>query len=67
MDIHTFRKLIDNIDNSLPDYSDKEVTVMLSMPSIGATASSRVKDVSMGFDWDNWQVMIGTEDRLIKK
>lgn len=67
MKIHEFRKLIDQIDDAEPEYSDKEVTVVISGHSFGNTPSSKVKSVSVGFDWDMWQIMIHTEDRLYKK
>ena len=67
MTIHEFRKLIDIIDDSIPDYSDKKVTVVLAQSSIGATASSEVVRISTGIDWDSGQVMLHTAKRLIEK
>lgn len=67
MNIHEFRKLIDQIDDAEPDYSDKEVTVVVEDYSLGSTPSSVVKSVSVGFDWDMWQIMIHTEERLYRK
>ena len=67
MNIHEFRKLIDQIDDAEPEYSDKEVTVVVSGYSLGSTPSSVVKSVSVGFDWDMWQIMIHTEERLYRK
>lgn len=67
MTIHQFRKIIDNIADSLPDYADNKITVLLSQPSIGASASTEVIGVSQGFDWDAGQIMLRTRDRVIKK
>lgn len=66
MKIHEFRKLIDQIDDAESEYSDKEVTVVVKDYSLGSTPSSVVKSVSVGFDWDMWQIMIHTEDVLYK-
>jgi hypothetical protein len=69
MNIHNFRKLIDIIDDNEPSYSDKEVTVkMCNINNIaGSTPSSRVINVCSGFDWDGWQILICTQDKLFKK
>lgn len=69
MNIHEFRRMIDDIADSVPEYSDKEVTVIV-MPNsgevFGGTPSTKVTGIISGFDWDGWQIMIRTEDRLIK-
>ena len=69
MNIHEFRRMVDNIADSVPEYSDKEVTVMV-MPNngevFGSTSSTKVTGIIPGFDWDGWQIIIHTEDRLIK-
>lgn len=69
MNIHEFRRMIDNIADSEPEYSDKEVTVMV-MPNngevFGGTPSTKVTGVISGFDWDGLQIMIRTEDKLVK-
>lgn len=66
MKLSKFRELIDRIDDAQPEHSDPEVTVVVREYSIGSTPSSRVRNVVSGFDWDSWQVMIHTEDPLIK-
>lgn len=69
MNIHEFRRMIDDIADSVPEYSDKEVTVIV-VPNngevFGGTPSTKVTGIISGFDWDEWQIMIRTEDRLIK-
>lgn len=69
MNIHEFRRMVDNIADSVPEYSDKEVTVMV-MPNngevFGSISSTKVTGIIPGFDWDDWQIIIHTEDRLIK-
>ena len=70
MNIHDFIKLVDNIDDSLPEYCDKDVTVRIfddSNKMYLSTPSTKVKSIMSGFDWDNWQIIIETEDRLCKK
>lgn len=67
MNIHEFRRMIDDIDDALPDYCDKVVTVRLSEPSIDATASVNVSGIITGFDWDSWQIMINTDKPVIRK
>lgn len=67
MNIHEFRRMIDDIDDTLPNYSDKEVTVRVVCDDnkvFGATPSTRVTGIIQGFDWDGWQIMISTENRL---
>lgn len=67
MKIHEFRKLIDQIDDAERAYSDKEVTVVLfEKGSIGATPSTKVRDVHVGIDWNGGQIMIYTQDKVQK-
>ena len=69
MNIHEFRRMIDDISDSEPEYSDKEVTVIIKGDDgkvFGSTPSTKVTGVISGFDWDGWQIMIRTEDRLVK-
>ena len=69
MNIHEFRRMIDDIADSVPEYSDEEVTVMV-MPNngevLGSIPSTKVTGIIPGFDWDGWQIIIHTEDRLTK-
>lgn len=69
MNIHEFRRMIDNIADSVPEYSDNEVTVMV-MPNngevLGSIPSTKVTGIIPGFDWDGWQIIIRTEDKLVK-
>lgn len=69
MNIHEFRRMIDNIADSVPEYSDKEVTVIV-MPNNGeapgSISSTKVTGIIPGFDCDNWQIIIRTEDKLVK-
>ena len=78
MNIHEFRKIIDDIDDALPDYSDKVVTVRIVgdknfVPSkdddrvFGSSPSVKVTGVIQGFDWDAWQIMLSTEQPLFVK
>ena len=41
-----------------PSKSDAILTIVLSDPSIGAIAQVRVKDIGLGFDWENNRVLI---------
>lgn len=66
MRLSEFRRTVDLIDDQCPEYDDPEVTVVISEACLGSTPSSRVKKIYAGFDWDKWQVMIKTEDRLFK-
>lgn len=69
MNIHEFRRMVDDIADSVPEYSDKEVTVIV-MPNngevLGSIPSTKVTGIIPGFDWDGWQIIICTEDRLVK-
>lgn len=68
MNIHEFRKMVDSISDNEPSYSDKEVTVkIVPMDNrvFGSTPSTKVTGIWSGFDWDGWQVIIYTEDRLV--
>lgn len=69
MNIHEFRQMIDDIADREPEYSDREVTVMVKPMNdeyFGGTLSTKVTGVIDGFDWDSWQIIIRTEDRLVK-
>lgn len=56
MNIHEFRRMIDDIADSVPEYSDKEVTVIV-MPNNGeapgSISSTKVTGIIPGFDWDS--------------
>lgn len=69
MKLSEFRKLIDELDDARPPYSDPVVTVKVRQNSvvIGSTPLTPVKYISPGFYWDAWQIMIHTEDQLYKK
>ena len=69
MTIHEFRTIIDRIDDSLSDVAkhEKLVTVRVSGENgIGSIPSSEVVHVLNGFDWDGWQIILYTKDRLYK-
>lgn len=68
MKLSEFRKLIDELDDTIPPYSDPVVTVKERQDpfAIGSTPSTPVKSISIGFDWDAWQIMLRTEDPLYK-
>ena len=68
MKLSEFRKLIDELDDTRSPYSDPIVTVKVKQNSviIGFTPSTPVKSISVGFDWDAWQIMLRTEDPLYK-
>lgn len=46
---------------------DWEVVVLLDQSSFGASASSIVKYVSEGFDYDRGKIILHTEDKLVKR
>lgn len=53
--------------NKTPDhYLDQEVQVVLSIPSIGPTATSEVENASLGFDWDKG-LLLKTKEKLVEK
>lgn len=56
MNIHEFRRMVDDIADSVPEYSDKEVTVMV-VPNngevFGSISSTKVTGIIPGFDWDS--------------
>ena len=69
MNIHEFRKMVDDIADMEPGHSDKVVTVRVLVNDnqvYGGTPSSRVTGIVTGFDWDHWQIMIQCEDVLKK-
>lgn len=69
MNIHEFRRMVDDIADSVPEYSDNEVTVMVMSNDgkvFGSTPSTKVTGIIPGFDWDGWQIIIHTEDKLVK-
>ena len=69
MNIHEFRQMIDDIADREPEYSDREVTVMIKPTNsgcVGGILSTKVTAVIDGFDLDSWQIIIRTEDRLVK-
>lgn len=70
MNIHEFRKMIDDIADTLPEYSGKEVTVMCEINDnrvFGSHPSTRVTGIIQGFDWDSWQIMLRTENKLVMR
>lgn len=66
MHIHEFRELIDKIDDDLSEYDNPKVSVVVCGRGIGATPSSEVDWISIGFDWNSRQIMLHTKDRLQK-
>lgn len=67
MKLHQFREWIDKIDDSSKDYDDKTVTVILSENSYPSTPSTEVVGISQGIDWDAYQIMLRTKDRIMRK
>lgn len=67
----TLRELKSVIDRFLEDHPmcshEHVVTVLLSEPSIGASAQVRVKSACVGFDWDSGRFMLSTEEPIIRK
>lgn len=47
--------------------ADPEVMVILSEPGMPATPCVKVKDVSLGFDWDHGKLMLRTEEPVVRK
>jgi hypothetical protein len=59
-------KELKKILNQSSHQDEEEVQVILSIPSLGPRATSKVKDVSFGFDWDKG-LLIHTENPLVIK
>jgi len=66
MKISEFKQIIDRLAQS-PISRDSDVCVVVSEPSIGATATISVKTIGQGFDWNHGKVMIFTEQPIIRK
>ena len=67
MRLSRFRKFIDELDDTRSPDLDPTITVVVQDPfAIGSTPSTPVKSISIGFDWDAWQIMLRTEDQLYK-
>lgn len=70
MNLKELKDKIDTIIEHLPKYrnlEDYEVVVTTNDYSVGGRAKSAVKGVYKGFDWENKQIRIDTEDKLYKK
>lgn len=67
MKLREFRRVIDAYADSQPNYSDLSVEVVLNQSSIGATPTSQVDCVLLGFDWDTGKLMLYTKDQIVKK
>lgn len=66
----TLTELRDSVNHALDqrrfwhDTDDPEVVITLANPSVGARASTKVKYVGMGSDWEHGQFRIEPEQRL---
>lgn len=69
MELHKFRKLIDQIDDSAIRCGiDKKVVIQITKhSSIGETPHCNVLRVDEGFDWDSGKIYIVPQDILINK
>lgn len=70
MNLLELKTNVDYVINNLRDYQNpKDITIAitLSEDSVGARAFTRIYSVGMGFDWENGQFRIETQDPIIKK
>lgn len=70
MNLKELKDKIDTIIKHLPKYRNPEefeVVVTTNDNAIGGRAKASVKSVYKGFDWENKQIRIDTEDKLYKK
>lgn len=50
-----------------PYDDEREVVILISKPSIGPRATTPVKSISFGFDWENGLALIRAEETLVPK
>jgi len=49
------------------DPKDIKVLITLDESNVGARSSSKIKNICMGFDWENGQLRIEPDTRLVRK
>ena len=70
MNLKELKSIIDQRMERLPSYQNPEeiqVRITLSEPSMGARASTEVKGIGLGIDWEAGQLRIEPKGALVKK
>ena len=66
----TIRELADLLNSALktrPDCGDHVIRILLNEKSIGPRATTGVKSVGFGFDWERGKVLLQPEKDLVSK
>ncbi len=66
MNLKEFKNIIDTIEKRVCA-EEIEVLITTSESTVGGRAYSRVKGITLGFDWERNQLRIEPNDKLIKK
>lgn len=64
MKVKELRELLNNLDSY---HDEDQISIPLSIPSIGATAKVDVVNFSVGFDWDNKHIFLSPKEDLVVK
>lgn len=65
MKLIELKEKIDRLYNS--GHSDDIVVVTLNQPSVGTRAFTNISAIYSGFDWEQGQIRIETEDKILSK
>ena len=68
MNFLEFKKHIDNISERYSEHRLENLTVCVPIETVGAvggTPTTAIKDVHVGFDWDDKKLMLYTEKKLM--
>ena len=61
------KHMVESYEKQNKDINDVSVLITTSEPSIGGRAFSHIRNIHMGFDWENNQVRIEPIKYLVKK
>lgn len=66
MKFRHFLQMAQDLAKSRPDILDATVVVPCENPSVGASAATAIKGMSVGFDWNAGKVFFSTEDAVLR-
>lgn len=64
MKLNKLKEIVDTYVNH--GYGDRDVVIDLDEPSIGCGASTSIKDIYPGIDWESFQIRIQTKDKICR-
>lgn len=68
MKVKELRQILNEMMTSDPDSHDEdEIAIVLKEYSIGTISHTKIKSVSIGFDWDSGLFLIDPKESLIRK